>query len=114
MTPTGGCGCTPAPFDAGVVGFVQTSVGAPADAVVTAAVRDKLCKSPAAAVEIFPDTGARTTSLGRYHVELIAWRPDTICARLVARSGADSSVRDSLVVALTRGFDTVRIDLALP
>jgi len=113
VTPTGGCGCTPAAYTGYVVGFVQDGAGAPLSATVTASIRDRFCA--ATVPEVWGvDLGVTNVS-GRYRLAVWAGAPDTVCVRLVARrtSAADSSVRDSVQLAITRG-DTLRVDFSLP
>ena len=114
MTPTGGCACTPVAYTGYVVGFVQDGGGAPLSATVTASVRDGFCAATFS--ELWSVDPGETNVNGRYHVAVLAGAPDTVCVRLVARrtSAADSTVRDSVQVPLTRAGDTLRVDFSLP
>ena len=114
ITPTGGCACTPNPYTAYVVGFVQESGGAPLSATVNASIRDRSCAAAIPELQVNTDPGVTNVN-GRYRLAVWAFTPDTVCIRLVARrtGAADSSVRDSLHLSITRG-DTLRADFSLP
>ena len=85
---------------------------------MTASVLDTDCRSKAVALQYLAVNGSVVDSTGRYRFALYTHRPDTLCARLVARAGTDSTVRDSVSVPIpTLEFaveDTVRVDFVLP
>jgi len=114
MTPTGGCGCTPRAYSVHFVGFVLDSTGAPLSATVTASYRDRSCAAGLPPLQVLTDGNGATNADGRYRLGALIFQPDTVCARVVARSaaGTDSSVRDNLVVGIT-GYDTLRMDFSL-
>ena len=112
-TPTSTCGCSPLTYQIHFVGFVTSPQGSASGARVLASVRDTDCQSVAGAVAYLAPNGALVDSAGHYRFELQTWRPDTLCARIVARASADSAVRDSVPVPIPSS-DTIRIDLALP
>jgi hypothetical protein len=112
-TPTGGCSCSPPDYQIHFVGFVMNSQGPVTGAQVTASVLDTDCQSTPGALVYLAPNGAVADSTGHYRFELQTWRPDTLCARLVARAATDSTVRDSVSVPIPPA-DTVRVDFSLP
>jgi len=113
VTPTGGCACSPPTFQIHFVGFVTNDGGPVLGSSVTASVLDTDCQSRAGALSYLAPNGSLVDSTGHYRFELQTWRPDTLCARLVARSASDSSVRDNVLVSIPP-TDTVRVDFTLP
>ena len=112
-TPTGGCSCSPLTYQIHFVGFVTKNQAPVTGTRVTASVLDTDCQSTAGALAYLAPNGAVIDSTGHYRFELQTWRPDTLCARLVARAGTDSAVRDSVRVQIP-SVDTVRVDFTLP
>ena len=80
---------------------------------MTASVLDADCQSKAVALTYLAPNGSVVDSTGHYRFELQTWRPDTLCARVVARNAVDSVVRDSVSVPIPP-VDTVRVDFTLP
>ena len=109
-TPTGGCSCQSFTYQSHFVGFVTASAGPVSGTRVTASVYARDCRSTAGSLSYLAANGALTDSLGRYRFEFQTSRADTLCARLVAHTASDSSVRDSVAVQIPP--DTVRVDFA--
>jgi len=112
-TPTGGCSCSPPNYQIHFVGFVTNTGGAVVGARVKASVFDVDCHSAPGSVAYLAPDGSLTDSTGHYRSELQTSFADTLCARLVARTASDSSVRDSVSVRIPSA-DTVRVDLTFP
>lgn len=112
-TPNDTCGCSPLTFQTHFVGFVADGNGPVGGARVTASIFMEDCQAAATTVVYLAHNGAVVDSAGRYRFELRLWRPDTLCARLVARAASDSFVRDTVPV-IVLGGDSVRVDFTFP
>jgi hypothetical protein len=112
-TPTGGCGCSPVPpVETHLVGLVTNGNGPVTDAQVTARVFPEDCPS-VGNTRVYAHREAVVDAAGHFDFQLETRQPDTLCARLVARSASDSIVRDSVRVFVL-GNDSTRVDFVFP
>ena len=118
IDPTDGCGCTPTPATALVVGRVQTTAGA---AVAGATVSAYIARDGNCARQESPDGTGDTRSDGSYRVGIASGvETDSICVLVRVRAPLGSGLADPPDTAITLAFryaapvDSARVDTTLP
>ena len=108
------CGCSPAPFfEKHLVGFVKSGNSPVTSARVSAVFLASDCNGPKP-TSTDGDTEDVVDQTGHYQINLGGYAPDTLCARLAARSGSDSLVRDSVEVIMSTRRDSVQVNFTFP
>jgi len=117
LDPSDGCGCTPTPATALVVGRVQTATGA---AVAGATVSAYIAREGSCTRQDSPDGTGNTDSEGGYRVG-VASPVETVptCVLVQVRAPLGSALDDAADTAVTLAFryaapvDSARVDAIL-
>jgi hypothetical protein len=118
IDPNDGCGCTPTPATALVVGRVQTTTGA---AVAGATVSAYIAREGNCMRQESPDGTGDTRSDGSFRVGIAAFQEtDSTCVLVRVRAPLGSGLDDAADTAVTLAFryaqpvDSARVNATLP